>query len=128
MGGYPNHSIRTAFVENVMVTGMVILWHGAVVDIPAGFALCDGNNGTPNMLNVFVRGAGDTYAPDSTGGSNSHRHIFTGDGHHHTHGAGPDIASGDGFSDTDQDSPAIGQTDYALGVPQYRALCFIMKT
>jgi len=53
------------------VQGMIILWYGNTGNVPNGFALCDGNNGTPDLRNRFVVGAGDTYNPDSTGGSSS---------------------------------------------------------
>ncbi len=43
---------------------IIVLWSGAVVDIPAGWALCDGNNGTPDLRDRFVIGAGGTWAPD----------------------------------------------------------------
>ena len=51
------------------VQGMIILWYGNTGNVPNGFALCDGNNGTPDLRNRFVVGAGDTYNPDNTGGS-----------------------------------------------------------
>lgn len=49
---------------------IICLWSGAVVDIPAGWALCDGNNGTPNLTDKFVIGAGSTYSPDDTATTN----------------------------------------------------------
>ena len=55
-------------------TGGIIMWSGAIVDIPAGWYLCDGNNGTPNLVDKFVVGAGGTYAKGATGGSGSHNH------------------------------------------------------
>lgn len=42
---------------------IVCIWYGEIVDIPAGWALCDGNNGTPNLRDKFVVGAGGTYDP-----------------------------------------------------------------
>jgi microcystin-dependent protein len=48
---------------------MIMLWSGSIVSIPSGWALCDGNNGTPDLRNRFVVGAGSTYAVDATGGS-----------------------------------------------------------
>jgi len=30
------------------------MWSGTLATIPAGFALCDGTNGTPNLLDRFV--------------------------------------------------------------------------
>lgn len=40
----------------VMPVGAIILWSGALTAIPAGFALCDGTNGTPNLSGRFVVG------------------------------------------------------------------------
>lgn len=58
---------------------IVIIWSGAIIDIPDGWFLCDGQNGTPNLLNRFVVGSGNLYALDSTGGNKdailvSHNH------------------------------------------------------
>lgn len=54
--------------------GGIIQWSGAIVDIPAGFQLCDGTNGTPDLRDKFVVGAGSTYSVDETGGSNDVQH------------------------------------------------------
>ncbi len=60
----------TAFVaQNAILRGMIVMWSGAVDTIPAGYALCDGDNDTPDLRNRFVVGAGSTYNPDNTGGS-----------------------------------------------------------
>lgn len=40
-----------------------------VADIPAGWQLADGTNGTPDMRDKFVVGAGDLYAQGTSGGS-----------------------------------------------------------
>jgi hypothetical protein len=50
-------------------TGAIILWSGSIGSIPAGYVLCNGNNGTPDLRNRFIVGAGSTYAVDATGGS-----------------------------------------------------------
>lgn len=50
--------------------GIICLWEGAIVDIPAGWQLCDGTNGTPDLRNKFVIGAGDTYAVNDTAATN----------------------------------------------------------
>jgi hypothetical protein len=64
------------------VTGMIMLWSGSVASIPSGWALCNGSNGTPDLRNRFVVGAGSTYAVNATGGSAnaivvSHTHTAT---------------------------------------------------
>ena len=58
--------------------GMVKLWTGAVIDIPAGWQLADGTNGTPNLQDRFIVGAGNTYAVDATGGAAAHVHPISG--------------------------------------------------
>lgn len=63
-----NANIYTG-VKNIM-KGLICIWSGAIVDIPAGWALCDGNNGTPDLRNKLVIGAGDTYAVDDTATTN----------------------------------------------------------
>lgn len=63
----------------VFMTGIIALWSGAVADIPIGWVLCDGTNGTPDLRNRFIVGAGDTYAVDSFGGFTQHNHTGTTD-------------------------------------------------
>lgn len=52
-------------------TGCIIDFYGLIGDIPDGWYLCDGTNGTPDLRNRFVVGAGDSYAVGATGGANS---------------------------------------------------------
>jgi len=55
--------------QSLALSGMIVLWSGAIVDIPSGWVLCDGTNSTPDLRDSFVIGAGLTYAVDATGGS-----------------------------------------------------------
>ncbi|MCS7019132.1 MAG: hypothetical protein RMJ87_05950 [Cytophagales bacterium] len=50
--------------------GGIIMWSGSIATIPAGWALCDGNNGTPDLRDRFIVGAGSSYVPGNTGGAN----------------------------------------------------------
>jgi len=36
--------------------GIVVIWSGALANIPSGWALCDGTNGTPDLRGRFVMG------------------------------------------------------------------------
>ena len=45
----------------VFVKGIIIMWYGTKDDIPSGWALCDGDNGTPDLRNEFIVGAGLTF-------------------------------------------------------------------
>lgn len=107
--------------------GLITIWSGAIVNIPAGWVLCDGNNGTPDLRSRFIVGAGLLYAPSQVGGSLDHTHTFTGDGHQHTIPAGVWIESGDNLSDVTQFSNATGTTDIRTQTPPFYALAYIMN-
>lgn len=79
-------AIIQKWIDRGVPYGCIMMWSGAVIDIPESWALCDGDNGTPNLLNRFVVGAGDTYAPLAEGGATTHTHSGTVDsGGAHTH-------------------------------------------
>lgn len=109
-------------------SGLIAVWSGAVVAIPTGWFLCDGNNGTPDLRARFIVGAGGAIAPDATGGSENHTHTFTGDGHTHTIPAGTDIASGADLNDSVSPGFATGTTDNGSSLPPWYGLAFIMKS
>jgi hypothetical protein len=45
------------------MTGMILIWSGTVITIPDGWHLCDGTEGTPDLRDKFIVGAGDSYDP-----------------------------------------------------------------
>ena len=47
-------------VDNSVPKGSILPWYGKISDIPNGFALCNGKNGTPDLQNRFIVGSGDT--------------------------------------------------------------------
>jgi microcystin-dependent protein len=69
-------------------SGGIIMWSGTVANIPTGWFLCNGSNGTPDLRNRFIVGAGGVYNPGNTGGADtitlntsqipSHSHTFSG--------------------------------------------------
>ena len=138
-------------------TGGILLWSGSIGSIPAGYVLCNGNNGTPDLRDRFIVGAGSTYAVNATGGSAdavvvSHTHtatstsVVTDPGHAHEYaspGVGAAFSSGGSFgSITNTTASAVtgvtvatSTTNASTGVsgtnanlPPYYALCYIMKT
>jgi hypothetical protein len=48
-------------------TGGIILWSGSIASIPSGWALCNGSNGTPDLTDRFVIGAGGSFNPNTSG-------------------------------------------------------------
>ena len=72
---------QQAPIADTLPAGIILMWPRDIEDIPPGWALCDGTNGTPNLRDKFVVGAGDDYALGETGGQISVDTL-------HTHGPG----------------------------------------
>jgi len=75
--------------------GFIDVWTGTIANIPRGWAICDGNVGTPNLIDRFVRCVPNSSTdPGATGGSTthvlleaelaSHGHSFSEGAHIHT--------------------------------------------
>jgi hypothetical protein len=125
---------------NGIPKGGIIMWSGAVDQIPDGWALCDGSNGTPDLRDRFIVGAGSGYAVATKGGNSfinlQHSHGYSGTtsygygydfdqrtkssstmptiNEHHTHT----------FSGTTDNGPLSSAQDIK---PPYFALAFVMK-
>jgi hypothetical protein len=137
-------------------SGGILLWSGSIGSIPAGYVLCNGNNGTPDLRDRFIVGAGSTYAVDATGGSAdatlpTHTHTATSTvtdpGHAHLYGnTVVQLQAGSNATQL-QANPVSVSTDTAVtgitvattnanagtsgtnaNLPPYYALCYIMKT
>jgi hypothetical protein len=136
-------------------TGMISLWYGSIGSVPLGWYLCDGTNGTPDLRDRFVVGAGTTYSVAATGGSTdaivvSHTHIATSvvtdPGHLHTDTGVQQVNSQTGsnntqtFTDTHNTGTAttgitVATTNASAGtsgtnanLPPYYALAYVMKS
>lgn len=59
------------FLNTYEPVGTIKLYTGLVGSIPTGWQQCDGTNGTPDLRDRFVVGAGTTYAVGDTGGANT---------------------------------------------------------
>ena len=55
--------------------GVIVMWSGATANIPSGWALCDGLEGRPNLLDKFVKGIPD--ADHDAGATGAPRLILT---------------------------------------------------
>jgi len=76
--------IASAALGGGVPVGGIILWSGTIAAIPGNWALCDGNNGTPDLRDRFVVGAKQddagvaktnlTGSLTQTGGAVSHHH------------------------------------------------------
>jgi len=59
----------TAFVRDIIPSGVILMWSGSIASIPSGWALCNGGSGTPDLRNRFIVGAGSAYGVGATGGN-----------------------------------------------------------
>jgi hypothetical protein len=66
------------------------MWYGSAASVPAGWALCNGGSGTPNLQDRFVVAAGSGYGPGATGGEST-TYLQVGHLPPHSHGI-PDLS------------------------------------
>jgi len=72
-GAYDTVAARLA--AQGIPAGLIAMWHGTIGNIPAGWVICDGNNGTPNLLDKFVKSVPTAATnPGSTGGTKQPSH------------------------------------------------------
>lgn len=126
-------------LNNPIPQGSIILWSGSTETVPAGYALCDGTQGTPDLRDKFVVGAGGSYAVAAVGGS-----ATTGFGGAHTHtentasasltvsslavaaGVGSNVVSGVTTNGHTHTINQVGDHTHSC-LPPYLALAYIMK-
>lgn len=71
--------------EAAFVEGQIVLWYGAAVSVPAGWAICNGSNGTPDLRDRVVIGVSGTKSLDANGGSETASgNTDSGGSHSHT--------------------------------------------
>ena len=123
--------------------GVIVMWSGALDEIPPGWALCNGENDTPDLRNRFVMGVGAAEYMDTTGGSTSHKHRVG----NHTHQVDPpamNLRQSFGYYGGARyrnytlpertfnlrpfkSGPANASADPASNLPPYYKLAFIIK-
>lgn len=86
-GDFSSNIATTAFVRNALPAGVIVMWSGTTSNVPDGWALCDGTNGTPNLLDRFIVAAGNVYTPGTRGGTSTST-FTTATAGAHDHGGG----------------------------------------
>ena len=116
--------------STVLPSGCIIIWSGSVGSIPSGFVLCNGSNGTPDLRNSFVLGAGNSYTVGQVGGSTdaivvAHTHTITNVA---STGGTTSFASTTGTATGTVTTNSTGTSGSGANMPPYYALCYIMKS
>ena len=118
-------------------TGVIVIWSGADDNIPSGWHICDGTDGTPDLTDKFVLGAGTTHSVGDTGGEETHKlTVEEIPEHYHTVDAnasettsgqmhGAVIIKSDGA--IKRASSEVGGNKSHNNMPPYYTLCYIMK-
>ena len=63
-----NNGSGSGGTTDSMPIGSIIMYNGRAEDIPQGWAICDGMNGTPNLVDRFVLGS---FSAGGTGGAST---------------------------------------------------------
>ena len=63
--------VLAELIDGGIPRGFIGMWSGQLSEIPSGWALCDGQDGRPNLLGKFIRGVPAATNPGNTGGSDS---------------------------------------------------------
>jgi hypothetical protein len=124
--------IKDAYSKAQLIPrGTIIAWYSSE-DVPFGWAVCDGRQGTPDLRNRFLIGAENKSALGTRSGSESHDHNFSvdttsGSPLHTSHG--PDKPNQEEFGSVIHTHRVAyrGQTKVANNVPPNVAVLFIMK-
>lgn len=127
MEDYRNPFGMMSSVVRDVEAGIIAAFSGGLGAIPDGWALCDGTNGTPDLRNQFVPGAGDTFSVGANGGATTHTHGFVGNGHTHSIDFGGEMGAGFDYTAGTTPSSAVGTTDAGSSLPPYYALAYIMR-
>ena len=99
-----------AALKAAVPAGLIAAWSGAASAVPAGWALCDGANGTPDLRGRFLVGAGGDYAVGDVGGAATETLS-------HAYETGGSLVGG----------IYVYKEEIHDNRPPYYALCFIMK-
>lgn len=124
---------------SLLVSGLILMWHGTIANIPSGWVLCDGNSGTPNLLDRFVQSVLNAGVdPGGIGGATAKTtsgHLHSQPTHTHTVnieltevGGGQNVGK-DGVTSASGNDNTGSQSDTITDIrPKFYEVAFIMKT
>lgn len=130
-----NTKVDNAVANAISVpVGAIVIWSGSVDNIPAYWHLCDGTNGTIDLRDKFVLGAGNGYSVGVTGGEATHTlTIEEMPSHSHSisyqrHGGTGQSTSADfSVGNNTKATSTVGGGAAHNNMPPYYALCYIQR-
>lgn len=117
--------------------GCIVIWSGAADNVPSGWALCDGQNGRPDLRDRFVLGAGTSYKVGNIGGEATHALTINEiPSHSHSYNSYGAVAVNTGtnvavlksdVSTYPNTTGSAGSSRTHNNMPPYYTLCYIIK-
>lgn len=107
-------------------SGAIIMWSGDTSNIPSGWRLCNGENGTPDLRDRFILGAGGVMQTPS-GGQLSHSHNCSGTTSLENSTEYVEKGSGNEVPEDKHTHSFSCTTSDSDNIPPYYVLAFIMK-
>jgi len=95
-------------IKEVIPKGVIVMWFGT--SVPIGWHLCDGTNGTPDLRDKFIVGAGKSYKLADTGGSKEVALRYSQSHSKHT------LTKKE--EEEEEEDDEIGGDDFADGIPE----------
>lgn len=125
-------------------SGIILMWNKAN-EVPEGFVICDGNNGTPNILDKFIKATPTCTTTAGTTSDGFHAHSYISHGHTYVDSVGSANYGGEGYLQEGGGATApagthhthslggvladsSGETSLEENYPAYKEIIFIMKT
>jgi hypothetical protein len=74
-------------ITTIIPSGAIMMWSGTLAAIPAGYKLCDGTDGTPDLRERFIMGNRGGIDPGTTGGAlakTTAGHVHSQPNHNHS--------------------------------------------
>ena len=102
-------------------SGIIVAWSGSSDNVPEGWHICDGTEGTPDLQGKFILGSSTSHEVGSSGGEETHT-LTTDEMPSHTHSVNTSnlsIRSGGAHTHklyADSGSPASDRHDIVSGV------------
>ena len=134
----------TEWIHKLLPKGTIVMFNGASSEIPEGWAICDGSNGTPNLVDKFIVGGTTVQESDDSNsmdypfeinssnvpvGNHTHLYDFPGSTSvtQGSDGSSTSVSGLSASSKSTQEPDSGTDRIITLKPPRFYSLIFIMK-